>query len=168
MTAKRRLALEIRSRKFAFAVLQGTDLLDWGTRRFPPGVPGIGAAIARLGFLLKLYSPSVVVARRTRRVKDKSSEHAAHVLRGIRGNLKRDGILFVALARRDVRKLFAQFGCHTKQEIAAAVAERFGELKSRVPRARKPWNPERNIVAVFDALATAVAFEALREAIAGT
>jgi|SRR5579871_896116 len=156
----RLLALEIRSRKFGFAVLQGAELLDWGVRSFPGGLVGIEAAIGRLAFILKLYSPSVAIARRTRRVKDRSSMSASRVLRKFRGALKQRSIPLLVLPRRDVHNAL---GCRTKQEIFAVVAHRLGQLKSKLPRARKPWEPERNIVAVFDAVATALAFRMLRE-----
>jgi hypothetical protein len=165
---ERVLAVEIRSRKFGFAVLQGTDLLDWGVRGFPAGAQGLEAAIGRLVFLLRLYAPSTVTARRTRRVRDESSKRASRVLRRIRTELKRRSVPFIVIARHDVRKFFAGHGCRTKQQVAAVIADSFGQLKLRLPRLRKPWEPERNIVVVFDALATAVAFNVLREPTADT
>lgn len=168
MLDERVLALEIRSRKFGFAVLQGPNLLDWGVRGFPAGARGIEAAIGRLVFLLKLYAPSTVIARRTRRARDESAERTSRVFRRIRSELKHRSIPFIVIARHNLREFFAGHGCRTKQEIAAVTADSFGQLKPRLPRLRKPWEPERNIVVVFDALATAVAFNALREPTADT
>ncbi len=153
---ERKLALEIRSRRFGFAVIQGTDLLDWGVRTFPFGVAGAEVAIGRLAVLLKLYAPSTVFARRTRRVRGESSENAAHIFRTIRGELKRRSVRFEVLARADVREYFVGRGHHNKQEIATVISDRFSQLKSRLPPARKKWEPERQIFAVFDAIATAV------------
>jgi len=161
MPVERQLALEIRSWKFGYAVLEGENLLDWGVRWFPPGESKI--AIRRLTVLLKVHTPSVVVTRSTRRVNHGSSESAAHVLRTIRDELKRRSIRFVALARRDARTFFAQRGCRNKHEVALAVANRFGQLKPRVPKLRKAWDPESAIAAVFDAIATTMAFAALRQ-----
>jgi hypothetical protein len=158
---ERRLALEIRSWKLGFVVLEGTDLLDWGVCRFPAG--GIAAPIRRLVFLLKTYAPSIAIARRTRRVEGGSSVNAERLLRKIRRELEGRSIQFVVLARRDVRNFFVQRGCANKNEIAASVADQFEQLKLRIPRSRKPWDPERNMVAVFDAAATVIAFDGLRE-----
>jgi hypothetical protein len=158
---ERRLSLEIRSWKFGYAVFEGTKLLDWGVCRFPAG--GIAAAVRKLAFLLKTYAPSLVITRSTRSTQHRSSKSATGLIREIRRELDRRSVGFVVATRRDVREFFDLRGYRTKIEIAAAVADRFGELKSRLPRSRKPWDPERNIVAVFDAVATAIALEGLRE-----
>jgi len=161
--AARQLAIEIRSQRFAFAVLHGSKLLDSGIRNLPRGISGMKRGISRLMFLLQLYAPSVVVARRTRQVRGEPAERAARVFRRIRQELTRRSIPFIPLDRNDIRKVFGALGCRTKHEIAAAVAERFQELKPRVPRPRKPWDPERKRSAIFDAIATAIAFNELRE-----
>lgn len=157
-SAERQLALEIRSRKFGFTLLEGKELLDWGVRSFPSGKLGGDAAIKGLSLLLKLYAPSVVIARRTRRVKNESSKQASSILRKIQIELTRRSVRFEVLERRDIMQFYAEHGCRTKQEIAALLAENFRYLKLRVPRRRKAWEPERYILAIFDAFATAVAF----------
>lgn len=163
---ERQLALEIRSWKFGYAVLEGTKLLDWGVCRFRAGA--VAAAIRRLAFVLKTYAPTSAIARGTRRAKRGSSKSAVHLIRGIRLELECRSIRFFVLARRDVRAFFAQRGYVTKAEIASVVADQFGQLKSRLPRSRKPWDPERHVVVVFDAVATAIAFEGFGELTAGT
>jgi hypothetical protein len=160
-SVERLLALEIRSWKFGYAVLEGTKLVDWGVCRFPAGA--VAAAIRRLAFLLKTYAPTVVIARRTRRAKHRSSQSAVHLIRRIRLELERRSTRFVVLSRGDVRKFFAHGGHLTKAEISTVVADRFDHLKSRLPRSRKPWDPERHVVVVFDAVATAIAFDGLGE-----
>jgi len=165
-STERWLVLEIRSWKFAFAVFDGTNLLDWGVCRFPAG--GTPAAIRRLTFFLKAYTPSQVITRCVRRAKHVSSKRAVRLLRGIRDELERRSVPLAVIARRDIREFFARRGCRNKMEVAALIADRFRPLKPRVPRSRKPWDPERNIVAVFDAIATAIAFDGIQEATAGT
>ena len=114
-------------------------------------------------FVLKTYAPSIAIARRVRRAEGRSSENAARLLRKVRRELKGRSVQFVVLARRDVRNFFVQHGCANKNEIAASVADQFEQLKLRIPRSRKPWDPERNMVAVFDAAATVIAFDGLHE-----
>jgi hypothetical protein len=161
-TTERRMALEIRSRRFGYAVFQGADLLDWGVRSYPAGVSAGESAVRSLTFLLKLYAPSVVIARRTRRAKDVSSEQATRISKKIGAKLKRSFIPLALLNRRFVFDYFAGNGCHNKYEIATFLAARFPRLKLRLPRPRKPWEPERYVLAVFDAVATAVAFSAVQ------
>jgi hypothetical protein len=163
-SAERHLALEIRSWQLGFAVLEGPNLLDWGVCRFSCGQ--LAVAINRLRLLLTTYAPSTAIARRTRRAKGESSEIAARLLRKIRRELERRSVRFVVLTRADVLNFFVQQGCHNKNEVAVAVSDRFAQLKSRIPRPRKPWDKERSIVVVFDAAATAIAFDRLREPVA--
>lgn len=163
---ERQLALEIRSWNFGFAVLEGSNLLEWGVCRFPGGQ--LAAAIRGLRRLMRIYAPSIIIARRTRRAKSGSSEKAARLLRKISGELQRHSVTFVVLTRADVRNFFVENGCANKYQIAVAVADRFERLKSRIPRPRKPWDKERGIVPVFDAAATAIAFDGLRQADART
>jgi hypothetical protein len=59
-----------------------------------------------------------------------------------------------------VLDFFGERGRHTKHEIAALVGERFSQLESRVPQRRRAWEPERYMLVVFDALATALASRA--------
>lgn len=161
--AERRLALEVRSWKLGYAILEGDDLLDWGVCRFPPGEPT--AALERIGFLMRTYAPSLVVTRAVRSVRDQSSRNAARVLRNVRRELKRISVQCIVVARRTVDHYFSGLGCRNKNEIAAAVASRIALLGPRQPRARKPWNPESAIVVVFDAIATSLAFDSFIETI---
>jgi hypothetical protein len=159
-TGERQLALEIRSRKFAFAVLERSELIDWGSCRFASGSPK-SAVDRRLAFLLKLYAPSLVIARSPRRVKDERSNNAFGVFRQVRAELERHSIPFVVFGNREVPRFFAERGYTNKSQVAASIADQFSPLRSRLPRPRRPWDPERRIVAVFDAVATAFMFNAL-------
>ena len=66
---QRLLSLEIRSSKIGFAVIQGTDLVDWGCLGvFSSDTTGREKAMKILAFLLKTDVLTIVIARRTRRV----------------------------------------------------------------------------------------------------
>jgi hypothetical protein len=158
LPTERELALEIRPRRFAFGMLEGGALVDWGGRAFPPGAAGLKVAIHKLSVLLKIHAPSVVIARRPRQVKHRSSERAALVFANIQQELERRSLPFAVLTREDVHDAFERQGYRTKHEIAATIADRFDQLKPKLPRRRKAWDPERQIMSVFDAIATAIAF----------
>ena len=152
------LALEIRSGRLGFAVFRGLDLIDSGVCVFRLGKTGTKAAIKKLAFLLDLYAPSMVLARQVRRVRDSSSKRTVHVLRGMRADLERRSLRLAMLDRRDVARYFGADERSTKHEIARLIAARFEELKWKLPPPRKPWNHEAHFVAMFDAVATAVAW----------
>ena len=152
------LALELRNSRFAFAVLQGWTVLEFGSRRHQAGAKGSDAALEKLRFLLKLYAPSSVVVREPWRVSQGASQ-AGVVLRKIRNELRRHDARFETMCRRKIEKFFASQGCSTKHEIASLLALRFPNLEGIVPRKRRPWEPERHITAIFDAIATSVAYD---------
>jgi len=156
--SERQLALEVRARRLAFAVFQGSSLLDWGARSYATGALGVEGAIDKLRFLLNLYAPPVVIVRGTRHAKDESSKTTVRVLRRIKNELKRQPVRLVVVGRQDVRRFFSQYGCHAKHDVASLLANQFPELKWRLPRRRRPWDSEAYTVAVFDAIGTAVTF----------
>ena len=80
------------------------------------------------------------------------------VLQKMRAELKRMSVRFAVLERRDVRQFFVELGCKTKYDVACWSAERFEELKWRLPRRRKPWDREDYAVPIFDAVAAAITF----------
>jgi len=155
------LSLEIRSRRFAFAVLEQNQILECGAREFPSGPAGRKIALKKLAFLLRVYSPSRAIARRTRRVDDPSSQSSARLLSAIRRELDRRGVPCVILKRADISEFFAGQGCPTKHDIAVHLADRFPVLREKLPRPRKKWEPEWWVLAVFDAAGTAVAYEGM-------
>jgi hypothetical protein len=160
-SAERQLALEIRSWRFGFAVLEGDDLLEFGARRFPTSLAGAKVAVRSLTFLMRLYAPSVVITRSTRRAQDESSTHVSAIFRSIRHEVESRSVRFVVLPRSEVLEFFGERGRHAKHEIAAFVGDHFSQLESSVPRRRKAWEPERYLLVVFDAIATALAFRAM-------
>jgi len=160
-SADRRIVLEIRSWKFGYVVIEGHDLLEWGVCRFPSG--GSTVAVRKFIRLVTMYPPSLVITRRTRRAKHRSVQGAKHLLQRLRQALKVRSIPLVVLSRTQVRSFFFRQGYTNKHSVGQAVAEHFERLKQRIPKARKPWDPERHIAVVFDAAATAIAFEELQQ-----
>jgi len=157
--SERHLAIEIRSRLFGFAVFEAGKIIDWGIRGFASGATGRKIAIKKFMFLLKLYAPSIIIARRTRRARHESSRSSALVLKGFRREVERRSTVLVILDRQEVREFFARNRINNKQGRAVFITERFAQLKSKLPRARKKWEPERQIFTMFDAVATGMALE---------
>jgi hypothetical protein len=151
---ERRLALEVRSGRFGFAYFEGAQLLDWGAR-----VHVDCETVARkMRSLISLYSPTVALARRARRLPGKPPCSATEALHTIRIELRHQSVTFVLLNRKRIREFFAQHSCRTKHEIASRLADSFPTLKSILPKPRRPWTPERHAMIIFDAVATDIAF----------
>ena len=61
-----------------------------------------------------------------------------------------------SFSRAKVKQTFGESGASNKYEIAIAIAKRFPELTTRLPRFRKPWMSEDYRMSIFDAVALAV------------
>jgi hypothetical protein len=146
------IALDPSPRGFAYVILEVPHyLVDWGV------IQAKGAAsLKRLEALLARYEPERCIiedytapeCRRVQHVKDfLFSLEMLALLRGM-GALR--------VSQSVVRKHFAEAG-RNKYEIARALADRFPELRPRLPRVRKPWMSEDERMNIFDALSFALA-----------
>ena len=63
-----------------------------------------------------------------------------------------------SFSRAKVKQTFGESGASNKYEIAIAIAKRFPELTTRLPRFRKPWMSEDYRMSIFDAIAFGMAF----------
>lgn len=153
--AERRLALEVRARRYAFAVLQGSVVIDFGVHENTVGQRSARGSVRKIRWLLKVYTPSIVMMRRIRRARDESSKKAARSLCRIRKELKRQSVRLVMVTREDVRKFFARHGGTTKHEMALLLTKWHKELRTMMPSKRAPWDAEAYTVVIFDAVATA-------------
>jgi hypothetical protein len=149
------LALEIRSRRLAFAVLEETNhLLECGIRRWCSDVKSAKCAMERIDPLLMLYSPSVVVLKRmgdTNKMRKRKK-----IIRAIKWTLTKRFIDVHMVGRADIKEAFRESGSQNKYVIAATIAQMFPELKWKLPQKRRPWQPERYNAAIFDAVALAI------------
>jgi hypothetical protein len=157
---KRLLALEIRSSKLGFAILEEPErLLDWGVRSFGEQEGSLkSTALDRIETLLHFHSPFAVVMR------DRKYHGLAQVsrIRLIASEMsavaKRNSAKFYVVSPAEVQKFFAPEGQTTKHDIATNLAKQFEELSWKLPHRRKAYQSESPAMIVFDALATGVAF----------
>lgn len=147
---ERLLVLEVRSRRFGFAVFEGRGLLDWGARRDEKAV----VAARRLEPLAEYYAPTVAVARQIGRTPKRSRDATSATMRTIRRVLGRHGIEFMVLSRRKVNGFFAKYGCRSKHERAVMIVRQFPSLAPMLPKPKRPWQHESYVMAIFDAIAT--------------
>jgi hypothetical protein len=148
MRGVRVLSVEVTSKGFAFAVLEGPErLVDWGGR----DVHGdVSVFLKRLGGVVERYRPDTFVleepagSRKGPRARDKlawAEQYAVDC-----------GLKTRAVGRRELAAYAPGAGCH-KHDLAIAVARQFSELASNVPGPRKPWESETRAIAVFVAVA---------------
>ena len=57
-----------------------------------------------------------------------------------------------------VREHYAELGATNKDAVARLIVQQFPELERFLPPKRRPWMPEDERMAIFDALALAMVF----------
>jgi hypothetical protein len=149
------LAVDPTTKGFAFVVLEEGVLIDWGVRH--AGSEKNRGSIRKLNILIADYKPDVLVMED---VHDRSSRRLRRI-RLLIGQFAREARRHQVMVRRVTRTaVHLHFRTNswqvTKHRIALALAERFPELRGRLPRVRKLWMTEDERMSIFDALAMAL------------
>lgn len=148
------LAVDIRADRIGYAAFETPgQLLDYGTSRFNRGETGR----ARVEFLLRALTPSVLVLLRPRARSTRRCPRWTMNLKVIEGEAKRLGVPVTFVAERALKTLFADLNCRNKFQIGALLGTWFPELARHVPPARKCYEPEPWAIAYFDAIALGAA-----------
>lgn len=154
------LALDLRHRRFGYAVFRGHRmLLEWGHRVYPAvGDRERELAERRIAKLLDRFAPHLVLLKRERWERGRSDPHMNYPITALHNEAQRHAISIHLIPESSVRSAFAIFGCNTKTEIAATLASLFPELLHSLPPPRKTWQSEHPRMAAFDAVALGVAY----------
>jgi Holliday junction resolvasome RuvABC endonuclease subunit len=154
---KRVLAIDPTSRGFGFAVLEGPrKLIDWGVKQLRK--EKTARSILQSKELMARYCPDVVVVEDWQGRGSRRCLRIGNLIRAIRTMAERRRISTRCFSRFRVRQAFASWHAWTKYQIAIAIARQLPELKSRLPRYRKPWMSEDERMAIFDAVAFALTY----------
>jgi hypothetical protein len=139
---------------FGFAVLEGPDrLIEWATVHIKGR--DHDACIARAAKLIDRYRPDALVTEHPNK-----SPHRGQPARQLAADLlvlaTKKRIRRGGIARESVRRYFLKLNAETKHRMAEAIADRFLELQSRLPRVRRPWMSENPAMTIFDSIALAL------------
>lgn len=162
------LSIAPNTRGFGFAVLEGdATLIDQGVKNVK-GDKNAGC-LATLGKQLDFFVPDVIVhedyaakgSRRCERIRMLGEEIDA-MATGQR-------IKVASFSNKEIRKVFSEDGRATKHVMAGMLALRFSEeLRDLMPPERKIWMNEAYHMAVFDAVALAMAYFGARSRVRGS
>jgi hypothetical protein len=154
------LAIDLRHRRFGYAVFEGHRVLLDSGLRFYRAVGEVEAAMAtkRLAALLKSFSPSAIVIKRERWDRAQTSLHIRSLVEVMIQGASANSVPICLIAHEDVKKTFRNLGCETRDQTAAALARIFPELVWRVPPKRRAWQSEHPRMAMFDAIALGLAY----------
>lgn len=154
------LAIDLRHRRFGYAVYEGhRNLLDWGVRVYP-AVGDVEAAMMRqrLDGLIKLFSPSAIVVTQERWDRGQTSPHIRALDQAMLRAAAQHSIQIRAINQAEVKRTFQNLGCETKYEIATSLSRIFPELAWELPPPRRTWEPEYSRMTTFDAIALGLAY----------
>ena len=144
------LSLHPTSRGFAFVVLEGPNrIIDWGTT----GVEGARIEV-RAAFLMERYQPTLVTIENFAQNPHRG-ERGCGLLRRMQSFFIENSVPCRAVDPAIVGRVFPHR--LNKYGRACRIAEWFSELTPRLPKARRPWTSEAHSMAIFDAVAIALA-----------
>lgn len=146
---ERLIALEVRSRRFGFAVVEDMALLECGACRYGRGAERVPHTLRKFSALLERYEPLRVIVRQHSK---RHSESCGVVMDAIRAECRRRSIDLIVINRDRVREFYEARGCTAKHETSALLVKWFPDVKWKLYRKRKPWDHEWHNVVVFDAL----------------
>ena len=154
------LAIDLRHRRFGYAVFEGHRmLLDWGVRVYPAvGDAEAEMARKRLAALLILFSPSAIVITKERLDKTHINAHMRFLVEAVRREASAHAIPIYLLEQSQVKQTFLNLDCNTKDEIASALARIFPKLHWNLPLQRKLGQSEHPRMTIFDAIALGLAY----------
>jgi hypothetical protein len=154
------LAIDLRHRRFGYAVYEGHKrLLDWGVCVYPAvGDVEIEMMKKRLGELRRLFSPSSIVIKQERWDKAHTDAHMRLLVAVIALEASNVSIPICLVDDENVRTTFRNLGCETKDEVAAVLARIFPELVWSLPPKRRAWDSEHSSMTIFDAIALGLTY----------
>jgi len=151
------LAIAPSTRGFGFAVLEEEEtLVDWGVK----SVEGDKntRCLAKLKEIIAHYGPDVMVLQDPSRKGSRCSARIRTLTRRMIALGSSHKVSVKLFSRDEVRQTYFTGGAGTKHALAEILAKRFpAELGFRLPPKRRPWMSEDYRMAIFDAVALALA-----------
>ncbi len=157
------LGLHPASRGFGWALFEGPLApFDWGTADIRTDKNA--SALARVEELLDKYQPQIIALEEFEEEPAHRSARVRRLYRSIIARAERRGIEVRRYSRKQIENTFVAVGAKTREEIAAAIAERIEALRPRLPKPRKIWIGEHPNIALFCAAACALTWYATEHA----
>jgi Holliday junction resolvasome RuvABC endonuclease subunit len=151
------VSIDPTSHGFGFVVLEGaTRLVDWGHASVRPC--NNSRCLERIAELISWYHPDIVVIEDVRAPQSRRRTRVSQLLTSVSEYVTASKARIIHVSTHSMRRLFAEEGLFTKDEIAHAVAHEFPELSNRIPPRRRIWMSEDERSSIFDALALALTF----------
>ncbi len=149
------LGIHPSARGFGWALFEGPLVpFDWGTADVREEKNA--RALARFEALLDRYQPRVIAMEAFEDGNAKRRGRIRKLCRSMMARAEVRGITMRLYSRAEIGTAIAAKAAATREEVAAAVAERIAVLQPRLPQPRKIWVGEHPNIALFQAAACAL------------
>jgi hypothetical protein len=159
MTPKRMIVLGLHpsSRGFGWALFEEPpSLLDWGTVDIRRDKNAI--ALRRIESLLDRHQPAVLAMERHDAVVARRSQRIRRLYLAVAKRAEIRDIRVQCYSRAEISSSRHLNGAHTREDVAAAVADCLNVLRPRLPKPRQIWVGERSGMSQFCAAACALTY----------
>jgi len=159
-TQRRIVAIDLRSRKFGFAVLEGPrTLLEWGAKCYREPLSDIPPMMLKgIDPLLTSFSPEAIVVRQFANRSSSGRSRHSLMLNAVEQEARRRSMKFVIIGREEIAQCFGTRAGATKHDVACRIALHFPELTWRLPPTRKSWMKEHYTMTIFDAVSAGLTY----------
>jgi len=139
------MAIDLRRSRFGYAVLDGSNtVLEWGSGEiWADGKKRGDFKNTRLRSALRVSSPATVVVRKSQYRGSLDSPLKDRLLQQIKRDADGYSIPVVMISQAEIRRAFHLPKRASKYKIASVIAQRFPEVRLKLPVERKAWEPER-------------------------
>jgi len=154
------MAIDLRRSRFGYAVLDGSNtVLEWGSgEMWADGKRRGDFKNTRIRSVLRVSSPTTVVVRKSQYRGSLDSPLKDRLLRQIKRDAEEYSTPFTMISQAEIRRAFHLPKRGSKYKIASVIAQRFPELRVKLPAERRAWEPELHSMIVFDAIAAGLAY----------
>lgn len=129
---KRILAVDLTSRGFGYAVLEGPErLVDWGVKQ--PKRYAKSKCVLFVMELIKQYHPDILIVENIEKSRFRSSDRVRELLQELLTLADKYKIATRQISWRDVRRTFSSSGVITKFRITRMIAKHLPVLIHRLP-----------------------------------
>jgi len=153
------IALQPEARQIGYAVFEGKDLIDWGTKSIgsvPVAKRVYTVALPFVRSLIERHQPDLIVLSQPT---DNPTTVRTRFLRAVRYESCRQPQKLCFFSRRAIHKAFQPFLQSkrvNKSLIMQLLARWFPELRRSLPRPRRLWESQDYWVSMFDAIALGI------------
>jgi hypothetical protein len=151
------LGLALYTRGFGFALMHGTQIVNWGTTKPEPREDTNQWSVKRLKSLISQWRPDAVIFEDSLAGDSLRGPRLRRLTKQMMTAAQKRGLVVKSISRTKLAEKVAGNESATKYEVAETILKQFpNELTAWLPPKRRAWMRENPKLRVFDAVALAL------------